>query len=79
MHGHLAAAEAPDEQAITEAFWGAAHGNQRAAAEELLGLGADINWVGFDGLTPLDAAQRSGGADLAAWLVENGAVSAAEL
>jgi uncharacterized protein len=45
----------------------------------LLALGADINWIGFDGLTPLDAAQRSGGADLAQWLVDKGALNGEEV
>jgi hypothetical protein len=79
LNEHLAAAEAPSAQEITEAFWGACHGNQRAVAEDLLALGADINWIGWDDLTPLDAARRSGGADLAEWLIEHGALSAENL
>ena len=43
-----------------EAFWCACHGGQFTTAELLLDRGADINWIGFDGLTPLDAARRSG-------------------
>ena len=30
--------------------------------------GADINWIGYDGLTPLDAAQRAQDPELASWL-----------
>ena len=53
---------------ITKAFWCACHGGQRESAAYLLERGADINWVGFDELTPLDAARRSGAADVARWL-----------
>jgi ankyrin repeat protein len=56
----------PDE--ITNAFWCACHGGQRGTAEYLLGKGADLNWVGYDGLTPLDAAIRSHAEDVVAWL-----------
>ena len=54
----LAPEASPEE--ITNAFWCACHGGQREAAESLLERGADVDWVGHDGLTPLDAAQRSG-------------------
>ena len=57
---------APDE--ITNAFWCACHGGQRTAAEYLLRRGADLNWIGYDGLTPLDAATRSAARDLVEWL-----------
>ena len=56
----------PDE--ITNAFWCACHGGQKVVAEFLLGRGADLNWVGHDGLTPLDAATRSGVSELVEWL-----------
>jgi len=58
----------PTRDAITNAFWCACHGGQRATAERLLGRGADIDWVGHDGLTPLDAAVRSDAHELADWL-----------
>jgi hypothetical protein len=45
----------------------------------LLARGADINWVGWDDLTPLDAAERSEATEVAAWLRGIGAKSAAEL
>jgi uncharacterized protein len=67
---------APDE--ITNAFWCACHGGQRAVAEYLLGRGADLNWVGYDGLTPLDAATRSGTSELVEWLRSRSARSAKE-
>ena len=65
---------APDE--ITNAFWCACHGGQRTAAEYLLGRGADLNWIGYDGLTPLDAATRSGASELVEWLRSRSARSA---
>ena len=69
---------APPPQEITTAFWCASHGGQRPAAEYLLDRGAEISWVGFDGLTALDAARRSGALELAAWLRGRGATSAAK-
>ncbi|WP_322756586.1 hypothetical protein [Frankia sp. Cas3] len=45
----------------------------------LLARGAELNWVGWDDLTPLDAAQRSGASALVPWLRERGARSASEL
>jgi ankyrin repeat protein len=66
----------PDE--ITNAFWCACHGGQRAAAEYLLDRGANLNWVGYDKLSPLDAANRSGAAPLVQWLRDQGAKSAKE-
>jgi uncharacterized protein len=60
---------------ITNAFWCACHGGQRTAAEYLLRRGADLNWIGYDGLTPLDAATRSAARDLVEWLRSRGARS----
>jgi ankyrin repeat protein len=67
----------PDD--ITNAFWCACHGGQQQAAEHLLEHGADLNWIGHDKLTPLDAAQRSGANELVAWLFHRGGRSASEL
>jgi len=53
---------------ITQAFWLACHGGQRETAEHLLHRGADINWIGYDKLTPLGAAKRSGADALVEWL-----------
>jgi ankyrin repeat protein len=69
--------EAPSPDQITAAFWLACHGGQRSTAEYLLAREADINWVGYDGLTPLDAALRSKQDQLADWLRRLGAHSAA--
>lgn len=48
-------------------------------AEFLLGHGADLNWIGWDELTPLDAAVRSEATDLVAWLRRRGGRSAHDL
>jgi ankyrin repeat protein len=66
----------PPEEEITKAFWLACHGGQLTAAEYLLSRGADINWVGYDNLTPLDTARRSEAADVVAWLENRGGKSA---
>lgn len=44
-----------------------------AAAKLLLTRGAEINWIGWDGLTPLDAAQCSKAEGVVAWLKEHDA------
>jgi uncharacterized protein len=64
---------------VTNAFWCACHGGQRAPAEYLLDRGADRDWIGYDGLTPLDAAQRSGAEELVNWLSSQGAQCAKKL
>jgi len=68
--------EAPSPDDVTNAFWCACHGGQRASAECLLNRGADLNWVGHDNLTPLDATLRSEVQELAEWLRTQGAKSA---
>jgi hypothetical protein len=82
LMGHVehefAGASPPAAEEITNAFWCACHGGQRAVAEYLLERGAELNWVGHDDHTPLDAARRSEALELAAWLVEQGAKTAAE-
>lgn len=42
----------PNPNEITEAFWCACHGGQKTTAEYLLEHDADINWIGYDKLTP---------------------------
>jgi uncharacterized protein len=63
----------PGRDEITNAFWCACHGGQQATADRLLERGADIDWVGHDGLTPLEAAERSDAHELADWLRARGA------
>jgi hypothetical protein len=65
---------------VNVAFWCACHGGQQNAAEYLLDRGADLNWISdWDGLSPLDAAQRSASTTLVQWLLSQGSKSAREL
>ncbi len=67
----------PSHDDLTQALWYACHGGRQDTAQRLLDKGAELNWVStWDGLTPLDAANRSGADDLAGWLTEQGARSA---
>ena len=70
---HLDSAPAPSQEEITNAFWNACRGGQRAVAELLLSLGADLNWIGHDDKTPLQVAEESGNRDLVEWLRDQGA------
>ena len=72
---HFAGDPLPAPDDVTNAFWCACHGGQRAAAEYLLGRGADLNWIGYDGLTPIGAASRSGAGELVEWLRGQGATA----
>ena len=65
--------ERPAAATVTSSFWGACHGGQLATAAVLLAHGADLGWVGYDGLTPLEAARRADADDVVAWLERRGA------
>ena len=69
----------PAGDQITAALWHACRGGQLLAAQYLTGKAANINWVGWDKLAPLDGAQQSGNQDLVAWLRNQGAKYAREL
>ena len=69
----LCASEPPTAEQITNAFWHACRGGQRATAELLLERGAQVNWIGHDRKTPYDAARASGNEALLAWLRTRGA------
>lgn len=58
----------PTRDEITRAFWHACRRGQQATAAYLLERGADVNWVGWDHKTPLQAAEESGDEDFVAWL-----------
>ncbi|HWI68778.1 MAG TPA: ankyrin repeat domain-containing protein [Nitrospiraceae bacterium] len=73
---YFAGDAAPAHEEITNAFWCACHGGQQTIAAYLLGHGAELNWVGHDGLSPLDAASRTGAVDVIDWLRQRGAKSA---
>jgi len=66
----------PPPDHVTGSFWGACHGGHRDVAEYLLAHGADLNWIGWDDLTPLDAAARSKADDVVGWLCSIGGRSA---
>jgi ankyrin repeat protein len=72
----LAADPPPPTEDLTQALWLACQGGQLEAAVLLVDHGADITWVGYDHLTPLDAAMRSEARDVASWLHGLGAPSA---
>ena len=69
----------PAGDQITAALWHACRGGQLLAAQYLTGKAANINWVGWDKLAPLDGAQQSGNQDLVAWLRNQGAKHAREI
>jgi ankyrin repeat protein len=79
LEAQLAATPGPDADELTHSLWGACHGGRQDAAALLLARGADPNWVGWDDLTALDAAERSGASALVEWLRERGGRSASEL
>lgn len=60
-HARERLSDGPSPQEVTEAFWCVCHGGRLPIARMLLRRGADQDWRGFDDLTPLGAAQRSGG------------------
>jgi ankyrin repeat protein len=59
-------------------LWAACHGGHLDTAASLVVAGADLNWLGWDALTPLGAAERAGAVDLVVWLREHGAVERPE-
>ncbi len=69
----------PDADEITRALWSASHGGQLAATEYLLGRGADVNWVGWDNLTPLDVAIQSGNEQVIELVRDRGGLAAADV
>ncbi len=68
-----AALAAGDVDSLDALLWGACHGGRLETASLLVDAGADPGWRGWDGLTPLGAAERSGATELVAWLRERGA------
>src|SRR5215471_14432894 len=69
------AREAPQADQITNCFWHACRGGHLQTAMYLLEQGANLNWIGYDKKTPLQAAQESGAQDLIDWLRSQGAKS----
>lgn len=75
---HLSGEPRPSQEQITNSFWHACRGGQQVTAAYLLENGADLNWVGYDHKTPLDAANETGATELVQWLRDQGARSAAK-
>jgi hypothetical protein len=78
LREHFASDTKPSRQDVTNAFWNACHGGQPESARYLLAQGAELNWVGHNQLTPLDAAVRNGHDEVIAWLRAEGAASRQE-
>lgn len=72
------APDSPTPSAITSAFWGACQGGQLLTAKRLLRQGADVNWIGYDGMTPLDIARAQEAGDVVQWLLTQGAKARAD-
>lgn len=53
---------------VTNACWHACRAGALSTARILAARGADLDWVGHDGLTPRAAGLASGSDELAAWL-----------
>lgn len=66
----------PSRGDITNAFWHACRGGRRDTAAMLLSAAADLDWIGYDRRTPLDAARESGVTEVTEWLLAQGAKSA---
>jgi ankyrin repeat protein len=66
----------PPEEQITAALWHACRGGQLQTVQYLVGKGANINWVGWDKMAPLDGAKKSGNQELVDWLRNQGAKAA---
>lgn len=78
VEAFLAAPDSPTVSELTSAFWGACHGGQLLTAERLLQLGAQMNWIGYDDMTPLDIARAQDAGDVVQWLLAQGAKARAD-
>jgi hypothetical protein len=58
----------PTRDEITRSFWHACRAGQRTTAEYLLDRGADPDWLGWDGKTPIRCAEECGNAEFVSWL-----------
>ncbi|MCC6929346.1 MAG: ankyrin repeat domain-containing protein [Gemmatimonadaceae bacterium] len=69
----------PSARDCTNALWHACRGGAREVVEYLVTRGADVNWLGHDHKTPLDAAYDADDPALIDWLRAHGARRAADL
>ncbi|MGW1490419.1 ankyrin repeat domain-containing protein [Streptomyces sp. NPDC002402] len=79
MQAYVDAPEPPTRDEITCAFWGACHGGHLPTAEYLHQQGADLDWIGYDDMTPLDIARAQDADEVVRWLCAHGAKSRTEL
>ncbi|HEY0141495.1 MAG TPA: ankyrin repeat domain-containing protein [Thermoanaerobaculia bacterium] len=79
LAGYFAEAASPSSHDVTNALWHACRGGQPEAADYLLARGADLNWIGHDHKTPLDAAEESGAEQLVEWLRARGGKTALDI
>lgn len=75
----LAGDRPPTRDELTHALWSACAGDQLPAVRYLVERGADINWVGWDDLTPLESAERAHAHNVTSWLRAHGAKRATEI
>lgn len=68
-----------DQEDLDGALWGACHGGRLSTARYLLSRGADVNWMGYDELTPLDIALTGEDVPLIDWLRSSGARTREEI
>ncbi|MEU5951217.1 ankyrin repeat domain-containing protein [Streptomyces sp. NPDC047525] len=79
VEAFLSAPGSPTGSEITSAFWGACHGGHLPTAQRLLRQGADVNWIGYDDMTPLDIARAQDADEVVQWLLAQGAKGRADL
>ena len=71
-------ADAPSPDDLGGALWQAARNGHIAAARLLVEHGAEVNWrAPWSDETPLDMARANGHDEVAAWLLDNGALPSA--
>lgn len=78
VQSFCASTPAPSTRDLTNALWHACRGGQQEVAALLMERGADVNWIGHDQKTPLDAAFNSGDRSLVEALRAHGAKRARE-
>ncbi len=75
----LAVGSEASAEDISQALWSAAVGGQYTTSVMLGDCGADVNWRGRDGRTPLDCAEEAFAPKLTAWLRDRGALRSREM
>ncbi len=75
----IVSADPPDQFTLDAGLWSACNGDQQRAAEFLVVRGANVNWIGWDDMTPLDVAVHGGHHGIADWLRSRGARTVVEL